>query len=101
MYQAYAGRVAGTRKVTFNVRVPEDVAQAIDKARAGQSRSAWVADAIDAALSGGEVGVASEGLKDVTEVKPGGTPKARREGCPHPRGRVIKGFCYACGKPAT
>lgn len=26
----------------------------------------------------------------------------KEAGCPpHPRGRVIKGFCYRCGRPAT
>lgn len=82
--------MAATKRVIIPVRVPEDVAQAIDTARAGQSRSAWVADLIDAALT--ETAPAT-----TTNV----TQKERRSGCPHPRARVIKGFCYACGKPAT
>jgi len=81
--------MAVSKRVIIPVRVPEDVAQAIDNARAGQSRSAWVADLIDAALT------------EAAPVKKTSDTKDRRSGCPHPRARVIKGFCYACGMPAT
>ncbi len=81
--------MAVSKRVIIPVRVPEDVAQAIDRARAGQSRSSWVADLIDAALT--ETTPAAKTKSDTKE---------RRSGCPHPRARVIKGFCYRCGKPA-
>ena len=81
------------KRVVFNVRVSEDTAAAIDKARGGQSRSAWVADAIDAALTG-------PGLMLGEEIIPARKVKAAGA-CPHPKARVIKNFCYACGKPAS
>jgi hypothetical protein len=84
------------KNVTFNVRVSVETAQAIDQARAGQSRSAWVADAIDAALSAGEdppVELRSKSQQRRVAAESGK--------CPHPRARVIKGFCYACGMPTA
>lgn len=88
---AYAGVMAVSKRVIIPVRVPEDVAQKIDSARGGQSRSGWVSDLIDAALT----------ETDAPPKKTNDAPKERRSGCPHPRARVIKGFCYACGKPAA
>jgi hypothetical protein len=84
------------KNVVFNVRVPEDVARAIDEARAGQSRSSWVAGVIDEKLAAGE--------NPPVEFRSKSERKRVEEGlgsCPHPRARVIKGFCYRCGKPAT
>lgn len=83
-------------KVVINIRVPEETAQAIDQARAGQSRAAWVAGLIDAALAAAEdppVEYRSESQRRRVEATSGK--------CPHPRARVIKGFCYACGMPAA
>jgi hypothetical protein len=82
--------MAGSKRVIFNVRVSEQVAEAIDQARAGQSRSAWVADAIDRMLTG-DPEPAVEQKKQVRDP----------DRCPHPRARVIKGFCYRCGMPAA
>lgn len=82
--------MAGNKRVIIPVRVPEDVAAKIDSARGGQSRSAWITDLIDAALG-----------ETAPQKKTYDTLKERRSGCPHPRARVIKGFCYACGKPAA
>lgn len=84
------------KSVTFNVRVSEETAQAMDRARAGQSRSAWVAGVIESALA----------MWDETPVEFRSKSQQRRVTaesgkCPHPRARVIKGFCYACGMPAA
>lgn len=84
------------KNVVFNVRVSEETAQAIDQARAGQARSAWVAEAIDAALAaGGDPPVEFRSKSQQRRVA------AESGKCPHPRGRVIKGFCYACGMPTA
>jgi hypothetical protein len=80
----YHAGMAG--RVAISVRVPAAVAEEIDAARGGQTRTAWVEAAIDAALR---------------EAKPAARRKVDPGECPHPRGRVIKGFCYRCGKPAT
>jgi len=84
------------KKVAFNIRVSEETAQAIDHARGGQSRAGWVSDLIDAALAAGG---------DPPVEYRSGSQRKRAEAaggkCPHPRARVIKGFCYACGMPAA
>lgn len=72
----------------ISVRVPEDVATAIDKARGARSRSSWAEQVL------------------TERVDPARTQPPRKQvdtpRCPpHPRGRIIKGFCYRCGKPAT
>ncbi len=71
--------------ITITVRVSEKEAAEIDVARGGQSRASWVAVAITTALNA---------------AKPAPKRKVEAGACPHPRGRVIKGFCYRCGKPA-
>jgi hypothetical protein len=74
-------------RVAIPVRVSQDVADSIDTVRGSRTRSQWVADAIDYALH---------------EAKPAARRRKEDDGaCPHPRGRVIKGFCYRCGGPAT
>ena len=77
-------------RVVISVRVSEQTAAAIDKARGGTSRARWAEDVIGAALDRDEpMGAAAA------------TPRAeaapRAGGCDHPRARVIKGFCYKCG----
>lgn len=92
--------MAVSKRVIIPVRVPEDVAQAIDKVRAGQSRSSWVTGAIDAALREAkrESGPPPpEVISEAIVPLEGG----KKQHCPHPRARVIKGFCYRCGKPVT
>jgi hypothetical protein len=78
--------VAGKR-VVISVRVSEAEAEAIDGVRGGLGRAAWVETVVEAALRQGETA-----KKKV---------KRDADACPHPRGRVIKGFCYRCGGPAT
>jgi len=74
-------------RVAIPVRVSQDIADSIDTVRGSRTRQQWVADAIDHALH---------------EAKPAARRRKEDDGaCPHPRGRVIKGFCYRCGKPAT
>jgi hypothetical protein len=80
----YHGGMAA--RVPIPLRVSQDIADSIDTVRGGQTRAAWVEHAIDLALR---------------EAKPAAKRKADPDACPHPRGRVIKGFCYLCGKPAT
>lgn len=74
-------------RVAIPLRVSQDLADSIDTVRGMRTRQEWVTDAIDHALQ---------------EAKPTAKRKVVDSGeCPHPRGRVIKGFCYRCGKPAT
>ena len=73
-------------RVPIPLRVPQDIADSIDTVRGTRTRQQWVADAIELALH---------------EAKPAPKRAVDPGACPHPRGRVIKGFCYRCGKPAT
>lgn len=73
-------------RVAIPLRVTQDTADSIDTVRGGRTRQQWIADAIDHALH---------------EAKPAAKRKVDPGACPHPRARVIKGFCYRCGKPAT
>lgn len=84
------------KSVVFNVRLSEQTAAALDQVRGGQSRSAWVADLIEAEVASRAdppVEFRSESQRRRVEATSGK--------CPHPRARVIKGFCYACGMPAA
>jgi hypothetical protein len=88
--------MAAAKRVIINVRVSDEVAQAIDSARAGQSRASWVAGAIEMAL-GVEMALGNV----PAEPQPGKKRVQETGRCPHPRARVIKGFCYACGMPSA
>lgn len=74
------------RDVTLACRVTADIAAAVEEAcaRLGVSRSAWLESLVRDAVG------------QPAPVSPG--RHARVPGsCPHPKARVIKGFCYACG----
>jgi hypothetical protein len=75
------------KRVLMAAKVSEPVAAAVDAARGMQTRSAWIQDAIAAKLAG--------------EVKTAPAVPARAVSapyvCPHPKARVIKGRCWACG----
>ena len=76
-------------RVAIPLRVSQDIADSIDAVRGTRTRQEWVADAIALALH---------------EAKPARRVRAGKEGdaCPpHPKGRVIKGFCYRCGQLGT
>jgi len=79
------------KRVVIPVRVSEPKAAAIDAARGDTARSVWVEGAIDAELA--RLDAASRPAPAVRQGKP--------DDCPHPKARVIKGFCYACGKPTA
>jgi hypothetical protein len=100
------------RRVTIGARVSERMAADIDRARGTASRSAWVEQAIREALHAaskvpggipvsviaddrvprGTAALVGPGLKPgvIRNVTPG-IP------CSHPKARVIKGYCGACG----
>lgn len=81
-----------TSKVAITIRVPGDVAEAIDEARGGLSRSAWVESLVEVALTPAQTKKSAAENKRIREST----------SCPpHPRGRVVKGFCYRCGRPAA
>jgi len=61
------------------VRVPGDLLARLDEARSEVPRSAWIVAAIEHALG------------------PAAPAKAARQCPPHPKGRVLKGLCGACG----
>lgn len=74
------------------VRVSESMAEAIDAARGSVGRSPWFEK------------LAAEVLGETVheKAKPGISRTQDSADCPpHPKGRVIKGFCYRCGKPAS
>jgi hypothetical protein len=76
----------------IGIRVSETVAEAIDAARGGMSRAAWVEDLIGPAL-----GITVNGNSNPEKKR-----NTESDTCPpHPRGRVVKGFCYRCGRPAS
>lgn len=94
------------------VRVPGDLLARVDAARGERSRSAWIIYAIGAALALDDpVTVVSAPAFDELAAsldEPAAAPpalqramresRARRDpGCPHPKSRVVKGLCGACG----
>jgi hypothetical protein len=97
------------RRVALSTRVSEATAAALDEARGAMSRSA----ALDAAIAmwvaakpahQSHPAPAAPGIDIVTDDRmPAGraalAPRAAksRAGCPHPRARVVKGLCGACG----
>lgn len=66
---------------TVSARLSPAETEVLDRVRGGLTRSAWIEELIRAELQRA-------------------TP-AREGGCPHPAARVIKGFCYACGRMAN
>ncbi len=78
-------------RIPITVRLPEPIAAAVDAARGGQTRTAWVEEAIYAALAEAKQAVPTASRK-----------REAGDTCPpHPKGRVIKGFCYRCGSLVT
>jgi hypothetical protein len=110
------------KRIPMTTRFSEPEAAEIDAARGNTDRSEWLREAALAAarasgrkplptdvitiisderMPPGVVGVVSRG-RDTVAVSGFsiGAEQAEPEPCPHPKARVIKGFCYACGKPA-
>ena len=74
--------------------------EAVDLARGDVSRSEWLRT-VALAAAGQPVGKPPAAAR-VPAGKPAGSPPGRvpfrePEPCPHPKARVIKGFCGACG----
>lgn len=82
-----------TRRVAL--ALPQDLYEKVhgEAERNGRSVNAELVLLVEAAL---QQSVMARGEKVIPAkvVKELGCP-------PHPRGRVIKGFCYRCGRPAT
>jgi hypothetical protein len=68
-----------------SARITADEAVLMDEIRGATDASVWVENLIRAELQ--RHAAASR------QTAPGD--------CPHPKGRVIKGFCYRCGHPAN
>jgi hypothetical protein len=87
--------------VPVKVTVPDTVLAAVDEVRGDESRSAWILGAIGLRLSplADAVAAVIDPAADPATVIPATVPvgKAARETCPHPKRRVIRGFCGACG----
>jgi hypothetical protein len=83
------------------VRVPEPVLAAVDEVRGDESRSAWILGAIGLRLSPLAEAVAAviEPAADPATVIPAAvlTDRPPVQVCKHPKTRVFKGFCHACG----
>ena len=78
------GRTSAARNVTVTLRLTEAEAAEIDEARGSAKREWWIRTAA--------VVVAQERIAQRNAKR---DPKA----CPpHPKRRVIRGFCGACGR---
>ena len=93
------------RRVIFGIKLSEGEAAAADKARGGVPRSEWGRSLIIAALAFAErpdparprraaPRLPSEAEKDAARTI---GRRMNGEQCPHPKARVIKGYCGACG----
>lgn len=82
----------------MSARVSEAEAQLIDAARGIEERGVWLRRA---ALAAAERQRPPAGHADRQAEACGQNLAAARGDCSHPKARVIKGFCYACGKPAV
>jgi hypothetical protein len=77
------------------VTVPETVLAAVDEVRGDESRSAWILGAIGLRLS-----PLAEAVAAVIEPAIPATVLTDRPSvqvCKHPKARVLRGFCGACG----
>ena len=102
------------KRVVIPVRVSEPLAADLDRARGELTRSAWVRGVLSAYLAadgGGQVSTVHEPAHSpqpvyvhpepehkqaaTAETRPPRTPRA--DACPHPRARILKGLCNACG----
>lgn len=97
------------KQETIYLRVDAQTAAAIDAARGTSSRARWVAGLIDAALVPKQDTSPVEFTPDtaptvITDPTVATVPRDRTETtgttapCSHPRARVIKNFCYRCGR---
>jgi hypothetical protein len=76
---------ASSRVRSVTAKFSDDELAWVDRACGGRSRSEWLrALALDAAVPR---------ASEVARRSPAAVPA-----CDHPRGRVIKGFCYRCGR---
>ena len=96
------------KDVTMSARFTDAEAAQIDAARGATDRSVWLRQAALASLGAKEPAQVKTGAR--RGAKPAAAPpepplprpkKATGECPPHPKGRVNKGFCGACGRPAT
>jgi hypothetical protein len=83
------------------VTVPETVLAAVDEIRGDESRSAWILGAIGLRLSPLAEAVAAviEPAVDPGNIIPTAvlTDRPSVQVCKHPKARVLRGFCGACG----
>lgn len=83
------------------VRIPDPVLAAVDEARSDESRSQWILGAIGLRLS-----PLAEAVAEITAPGPDTGPPISAailtdqpavQVCKHPKARVLRGFCGACG----
>ena len=77
------------------IRLPKDLRDRVG-AQAERNKRTFNAEL----LSVIERGLAGD-MERLADPKTRAAVKARAGACDHPRGRVIKGFCYRCGKPTA
>lgn len=75
------------------VNLPDRLLAQVDKVRGRRTRAGFIADAVKSALLG---------IKEAEVPVPPDDSERDRDGdrdkpCPHPKARVHKNFCYACG----
>lgn len=100
------------KRVTISAKVSEADIARIDGARGDLTRSAWVQRAIGVVLGTVPLSAALPGVSpDAPRTKPSRPRRVvtaaalaqdrardqRESDCPHPKARIIKGLCNACG----
>ena len=86
------------RRNTVCAKLSDSELRTVEIARGHMDRSEWVRGAL---LAAAERGQPREGYADRQSEAVAQNLAALEGDCPHPKARVIKGFCYACGKPAA
>jgi hypothetical protein len=82
------------KRVPMSARFSESDAAAIDEARGHEERGVWIRRAVLAAV---ERQRPPEGATDRAAQAVAENLAAARGDCPHPKARVLKGLCGACG----
>ena len=94
-------RTPDGKRVVMAAKVSEQTADAVDGARGDQTRSAWLQDAIGMKLSTtAKPAVRNPASAQESRRTAGWLPARARPAaseCPHPKARVHKGLCGACG----
>jgi hypothetical protein len=89
-------RTPDGKRVTVCIKLSEQDAAAIDKARGDRSRSDWGRAALLAAASPEPRKTEIIPLAPKVVISRSGRSRPGAD-CPHPKARIAKGLCNACG----